>query len=216
VAADPTPRELARLAVQMARAHVEAAKVLSAAGHNDFATFHLLTAAEEVLKSRLVGEAAYQVLMASGPSNPPISRKAINKGLYSHPFKIPAGLLLLMLQTGVLAAIKHPNFGAGMTREEVEAVKARSLADVQWIAENLSGGSEIREQAIYSGPDHSGKMPGVVDWEAIVERLAPILGDQIDFATYVAEQPVPPEDVIAGKAQIADWLKKLDHLNSQD
>ncbi len=216
VEANPTPRELARLAVQKARAHVEAAKLLSAAGHNDFATFHLLTATEEVLKSRLVGEAAYQILMASEPSNPPISMRAMNKGLFSHPFKIPAGLLLLMLQTGVLAAIKHPNFDSGMTQEEVESVKAKSLADAQWIAENLSDGSEIREQAIYSGVDHSGKMPRAVDWRAVVERLAPILDDQIEFATYVAEQPVPPEDVVAGKAQITDWLKKLDQPSSQD
>ena len=138
----------------------------------------------------------------------------MNKGLFSHPFKIPAGLLLLMLQTGPLAAIKHPNFGNGMTREEVEAVKAKSFADAQWIAENLSDGSEIREQAIYSGVDHYGRMPSAVDWRAVVERLAPILDDQIEFATYVAEQPVPPGDVIAGKAQIADWLKKLDHPGS--
>ena len=58
---NPTPKDLARLAVQKARAHLEAAKLLSAAGQDDFALFHLLTATEEALKSRLVGEAFSQM-----------------------------------------------------------------------------------------------------------------------------------------------------------
>ncbi len=200
----------------MAGAHIRAAELLAARGHHDFATFHLLTATEEVLKSRLVGEVSNQILLASARGKGPISRKTLNKGLFSHPFKIPAGLLLLMLQTGVLAAIKHPNFGRGMTREEVEAVKAKSFADVKWIAENLADGAELREKAIYSGFDRSGRMPKAVDWKAVVERLTPILEDQIEFATYVVEQPTSPADVAASQAQIAEWLKQLDVPTSRD
>ena len=205
----PTPRDLARLAVQKAKDHLAAAKLLSAAKHHDFAMFHLLTATEEVIKSRLVGENVAQMLLTFEGRPGLNMERELGRSLFSHPFKIPAGLLTVIMQSAILNITNHPNFATGMRPEEYEEVKAKTLADAEWIAKNLSEGSELRQRAIYSGLDHSGNLPSPFDWRAPVERFTPILELQIEFSEWAVEQTMAPDDVKVARAQLEKRLKKL-------
>ncbi len=97
-----------------------------------------------------------------------------------------------------------------MSEAEARNVKAKGFADAEWIARNLSEGAHLREQAIYSGVDRSGKLPRPVDWKALVERFTPILENQVESAAFVVEETMSSDDAHKAAAQVADWLKKLD------
>ncbi|MDG6954914.1 MAG: hypothetical protein JRN33_08055 [Nitrososphaerota archaeon] len=211
--ATPTPTEAARTAVQSAQAHVDAAKLLTEGGFHGFATFHLLTAIEEVLKARLVGDNGRILLEVVAPPRTS-ARKSADQALFAHRFKIPVGVLLVMIQSGVLATVKYPKFEEGMPPDEVKAIKRKSLEDSTWLAQNVANGAQLREQAIYSGADRSGRIPDPVDWKAMAERLLPLVESQVEFAAWVVEQPTSTEELEAAKTKVAELLKSIEGVQA--
>lgn len=189
----PTPREPARFCVESAKAHYEASKVLAAAGRSDFATFHLLTSLEEICKSRLVGPAFLQLTVALGEDGLSVPAKAMTRSLFSHSTKIPLGVFLALVQSGPLAMVKHPRFPTGLTSSDVAELKARELAQAEWVAKNLQDPEDIRERAIYAGLDHAGLFPPRLDWTEFVHHLSQLIEDQLDFSEYLAQQEMTPK-----------------------
>ena len=212
----PTPRELARLCIESAKAHFEASKVLAAAGRSDFATFHLLTSFEEICKSRLVGTAFVQLKAALASDALPISAKTMTKSLFSHSTKIPLGVFMALIQAGPLAAVKHPKLPTGVTPFEVAEIKAQALAQAEWVAKNLEDPEDIRERAIYAGLDRSGVLPPRLDWTEYVQHLSRLIEDQLDFSEYIVQQEMTSEELERARAWVNEWIPRLRARDNTD
>lgn len=204
----PPPRELQRLAIASAKEHVAAAQLLADNGYANFATFHILAAVEEIQKSTLVGDQLPEVLeVLKGEPN---AREHLRQAALKHDVKLPLGLLAMLVRSPFLRVARHPDSEKGISDEEMAKLKEQEATDLEWIVENIvptAGLDAIREQAIYSGLDHSGRMPLPFDWKGAVKHLLPLVEVESAFSEYLVEQKLPPEAMEKIRARALELIK---------
>jgi len=206
----PTPKDLQRLAIAKAKDHVRAARLLRDAGMFNLATFHVLSSVEEVAKSRMVGTEIQEVLGWMGVDD---GERRMRKAALGHGTKLPSGLVSLLVEMPFLLVTSHPNFPKGLSEEEMAQLKDREELTLKWMAEALPMSKSVealREQANYSGLDHSGQMPASFDWEGAVEYLLPLVEAQVDFSEYAIERKFTAEELeqVRGESfKLIDSLK---------
>jgi AbiV family abortive infection protein len=206
----PSPKELQRLAVASAKEHVAAAKLLADNGHPNLATFHILAAIEEIQKSKMVGDEVPDILeVLEGQS---VAEEKLRRGALKHDVKLPTGLLTMLLESPFLRVASHPDLGRGISDEEMAKLKDQGTADLEWIVDSIvptEGLDAIRERAIYSGLDHSGRMPPPFDWKGAVRHLLPLVEAETEFSDYVVEQKFTPEEMESVRAQAFELMKNV-------
>jgi AbiV family abortive infection protein len=207
----PAPKELQRLALASAKQHVAAAKLLENDGYSNLATFHILAAIEEDQKARMVGEVLPDVLeLLDGK---PEARERLRKQALKHDVKLTMGLLTVLLESPFLRVASHPDVVKGISVEDMASLREKSTADLEWVVENVlptAGLDAIREQAIYSGLDHSGRMPPAFDWTGAVEHLLGLVEAETEFCEHVIENNLTPEELAQVRAQASELMKKAD------
>jgi len=165
---------------------------------------------EEVAKSKMVGHELPEVL--EGLDGKPLARKRLRQAALRHPIKLPLGMTTMLLESPFLRVASHPDFKTGISSEDLAKLAQQNTADLEWILANVlpTGGLDvIRERAIYSGLDQSGRIPSPFDWKGAVEHMLPLVGAEVEFAAHVIEQQYAPEDIEEVRRRAFELMRRV-------
>ena len=177
-----------------ARAHHKAANILTRAGQHDFASFHLITAMEELARAKVEEVVETRAFKGLSWEGKPVLGQ-VSGARRDHDFKVPTGMLLVALNSLKLYDAEIELTSPSLPSEGRAELREKLAREFEWLAELFGTTEGIRELAIYAGWDRKEIPRPVVDWKRVTGILSPVIERELTFQEFLLDHPLDHRDI---------------------
>lgn len=200
-----------RAYIASARSHVISATALIRAGQHDHASFHLITALEELSRAyveQVVVSGEFKGLKWDG--KPVLGQ--VSGARKDHEFKIPSGMLVVALRALKLYEAEIQLTSPSVPPDARARLAAKLGSEIAWLAGLFGTVNGIRELSIYAGWDHSESPRPTVDWQRVAAVLSPIVGRELEFQAFLLDHPLTPEQLAEARTEFIELAKRREEV----
>lgn len=196
-----------RAYVGSAQSHLASAKVLISSGQHDHASFHLITALEELSRAhveQVEDSGAFKGLKWRG--KPVLGN--VSGARKNHEFKVPSGLMVVVTRVLELYDAEIQIVSPSCPPETRTAMVEKLASEIEWLAGQFGTVDGIRELSIYAGWDNPNVPRPTVDWKRLAGVLCPVLDRELDFQKFLLAHPLGQKEFDELRAQFVAFSEK--------